>query len=137
MEKVKVKVMIEKSSYGFSAYMSEGSDALSYGIIGEGKTVAETIADFNDAYEDMKEYYASEGKDFTEAEFEFYFDTASFIQYFGYAFSLAGLERITGINQKQLGHYVSGYRKPSPKTVKKIEEGVRNFTKDLSMVHFA
>ena len=83
------------------------------------------------------EYYASEGKDFTVAEFEFYFDTASFIQYFGYAFSLAGLERITGINQKQLGHYVSGYRKPSPKTVKKIEEGVRNFTKDLSMVHFA
>lgn len=137
MEKVKVKVMIEKSSYGYSAYMADGSDALSYGIIGEGKTVQETIVDFKDAYEDMKKYYASEGKDFTEAEFEFYFDTASFIQYFGYAFSLAGLERITGINQKQLGHYVSGYRKPSPKTVKKIEEGVRNFTKDLSMVHFA
>lgn len=133
----KVKVIIEKSSYGYSAYMAEGADNLTYGIIGEGKTVEATIADFKDAYEDMKEYYASIGKQFTEVEFEFYYDTASFIQYYSFAFTLAGLERITGINQKQLGHYASGYRKPSPKTIKKIEEGVKKFTAELSSLHFA
>ncbi len=131
-----VKVIIEKSSYGFSAYMDSGDERLDYGILGEGKTAKEAKADFMDAYEDMKEYYESEGKAFTEAEFEFYFDTASFIQYYAYAFSLAGLERITGINQKQLGHYVSGFRKPSPKTVKKIEDGIKKFTQELSAVHF-
>ncbi len=132
----KVKVIVEKSSYGFSAYMDSGDEKLDYGIFGEGKTAQEAITDFKDAYEDMREYYESEGKPFTEAEFDFYFDAASFIQYYAYAFSLAGLERITGINQKQLGHYVSGFRKPSPKTVKKIEDGIRKFTKELSSVHF-
>ncbi len=132
----KVKVVIEKSSYGFSAYMDSGDEKLDYGILGEGKTVKDAIADFKDAYEDMKEYYEAEGKQFVEAEFEFYFDTASFIQYYAFAFSLAGLERITGINQKQLGHYVSGFRKPSPKTVKKIEDGVRKFSQELTAVRF-
>ncbi len=132
----KVKVVVEKSSYGFSAYMDSGDEKLDYGIIGEGKTAQEAVADFKDAYEDMKEYYESEGKVFIEAEFEFYFDAASFIQYYAYAFSLAGLQRITGINQKQLGHYVSGFRKPSTKTVKKIEDSIKKFTKELSAVHF-
>ena len=136
MEKVQVKVIIEKSSYGFSAYMDSGSEVLDYGCIGEGKTVEETVADFKDSYEEIKEYILAKGEAFTEAEFEFFYDVASFIQHYAYAFSLAGLERITGINQKQVGHYVSGYRRPSPKTVKKIEEGVRRFSKELSAVHF-
>ncbi len=131
-----VKVIIEKSSYGFSAYMGSGDEKLDYGILGEGKTAKDAIEDFKDAYEDMKEYYRSVDKPFVEAEFEFYFDTASFIQYYAYAFSLAGLERITGVNQKQLGHYLSGLRKPSAKTVRKIEDGIKKFTQELSAVHF-
>ena len=51
----KVKVFIEKSSYGFSAYMDDAP--LNYGIIGEGKTVDETIHDFNEAYAGMRDYY--------------------------------------------------------------------------------
>ena len=131
-----VKVIIEKSVYGFSAYMDSGDENLSYGLLGEGKTVKETIRDFQDAYEDMKEYYTSVGKPFVEAEFEFFYDTASFIQYFSKAFSIAGLGRITGINQKQLGHYVSGYRKPSKKTVEKFEKGIHAFCAELSAARF-
>lgn len=135
MKKKTVKVKIEKGGDGsYSAY-TEMKD-LPYGLIGEGKTVKEVLEDFRSAYDDMRIAYEESNEVFPEADFIFYYDAASFLQYYSSAFSLAGLERITGINQKQLGHYISGYRKPSPKTVHKLETGIRNFCKELSALRF-
>jgi len=131
-----VKVNIEKAECGYSAYMTEKADILGYSVIGEGRTVHEAIEDFNDSYREIREYCMSHGEAFKEANFTFYYDTASFIQYFAGIFSLSGLERITGINQKQLGHYLSGFRRPSPKTAEKVEKSVRRFTEELSAIHF-
>lgn len=131
----KVKVFIEMSSYGYSAYMDD--TPLDYSCIGEGKTVEETIEDFNAAYREMREFYESIGKNFEEVEYEFYYDTASFLQYFGKTFSLAGLEAITGVNQTQLGHYLHGRRKPTRKTIDKIQQGVERFAQELTRVRFA
>jgi len=50
-----IKVYIEIADNGYSAYMEKND--LNYGLIGEGKTVRETIADFMDAYAEMREYY--------------------------------------------------------------------------------
>ena len=130
----KIKVFIEKSDYGFSAYMDD--TPLNYSCIGEGKTVEETIADFRKAYDGMRNYFREQGKPFEEIEYEFFYDTASFLDEFSKAFSLAGLERITGVSQAQLGHYLHGRRKPSASTVAKIQEGVRQFAKDLTAVRF-
>lgn len=129
-----VKVYIEKSDYGYSAYMDD--TPLDYSCLGEGKTVEETIADFKSAYAEMKEHYAKNGKRFEEVKCEYYYDTASFLQEFAPAFSLAGLERITGVNQTMLGHYLHGRRKPSRKTIAKIEKGVNEFARELSTLHF-
>ena len=123
------------SEYGYSAYMDD--TPLDYGCIGEGKTVEETIADFQSAYDEMREHYKEEGKVFEEVELEFFYDTASFLQAFVKAFSLAGLERITGVNQTQLGHYLHGRSKPSRKTIQRIEKGVHDFAKDLSAIRFS
>ena len=131
----KVKVFIEQSTYGYSAYMDD--TPLDYSCIGEGKTVEETIEDFNAAYREIREYYESIGKYFEEVEYEFYYDTASFLQYFGKTFSLAGLEVITGVNQTQLGHYLHGRRKPTRKTIDKIQHGVERFAQELTRVRFA
>ena len=130
-----VKVYIEKSQYGYSAYMDD--TPLDYSCLGEGKTVEETINDFNNAYNEMREYYAKEGKSFEEIRYEFYYDAASFLQEYAPSFSLAGLERITGVNQTMLGHYLHGRRKPSKKTIEKIEKGVNDFARELSSLHFA
>lgn len=129
-----IRVILENSSYGYSAYMDD--DTLSYGCIGEGKTIDETIADFYDAYSEMKEYYASVNKYFEEVEFEFYYDIASFLEKYYKKFSLAGLEQITGVNQTQLGHYLHGRRKPSKKTIAKIQKGVEAFAKELTELKF-
>ena len=118
----------------FSIYIEDKS--YPYGVIGTGPTVREAIEDFRAGYAEMKDYIESTGGRFEEAGFEFKYDVPSFLQEYAYAFSLAGLERITSINQKQLGHYISGYRKPSEKTVRKIESGIQSFCAQLSTVRF-
>lgn len=130
-----VKVFIEKGVDEYSAYMDD--TPLSYSCIGTGATVEETIEDFKRGYAEMRDYYKRVGKEFEEIEYSFYYDIPSFLQEYAYAFTLAGLERITGVNQKQLGHYISGYRKPSPKTVKRIEEGIHKFSDQLGAVRFS
>ena len=131
----KIKVFIEPSQYGYSAYMDDND--LDYGLIGEGKTVQETIKDFDLSYDGMREYYKEIGKPFEEIEYEFFYDTESFLAAYGKTFSLAGLSIITGINQAQLGHYLHGRRKPTRKTIDKIQKGVEKFARELTAVRFA
>ena len=131
----KIKVFIEPSQYGYSAYMEDND--LDYGLIGEGKTVQETIHDFNLSYDGMRDYYQKIGKHFEEIEYEFFYDTESFLAAYSKTFSLAGLEIITGVNQTQLGHYLHGRRKPTRKTIDKIQQGVARFAKELTAIRFA
>ena len=131
----KVKAIIERAGDGnYSVYMD--ADNISYLITGTGTTAAEAIASFKENYEDMKRYYAEEGKEFEELDFDYQYDMASFLSYFSKAFSLAGLSRITGINQGQLSHYVTGHRVPSARTKEKIQKSIHSFASDLSQVSF-
>lgn len=131
----KVKAIIERAGDGnYSVYMD--ADDLDYLVTGTGKTAEEAIQCFKNGYEDMKNYYAEEGKEFVEVEFEYEYDMASFLSYFSKAFSLAGLSRITGINQGQLSHYVTGHRIPSARTKEKMQESIHSFAKDLAEVNF-
>ena len=118
-------------------HLLEPMKAIVRRLIDEGKTVQEAIADFNDSYEEIKSYYLQEGLPFQETSFEFYYDVASFLSEYCKAFSLAGLERITGISQAQLGHFLHGRRKPSQKTIHKIQEGVERFAGELTALKFA
>ncbi len=133
---MKVKVIIERGIDGtFDANM-EFLKNVPFGLLGQGSTVAETIADFHNSYAEIRTMYAAEGMLCPVLEFEFTYDVPSFLQYYAYAFTLAGLERITGVNQKQLGHYINGVRKPSEKTARKIEERIHAFGKEISSVSF-
>lgn len=133
---MKATAVIERGSDGtYGVYIE--SDNVPFGVLGEGKTVAEATADFNNSLEEMRAYYAEEGKEFpADLEFEFKYDTASFLQQYAYAFTLAGLERITGINQRQLSHYINGVRKPSEATTHKIEERLHQFGAEITSVRF-
>lgn len=135
MNNSKVKVFIEIAEKGYSAYMDDSP--LDYGCIGEGATVEETIANFKNCYDEMKKHYAEEGKPFTEAEFEFYYDTASFLSEYAGIFSLSGLEKITGVSQAQLGHYLHGRRRPSRKTIDRIQSGIDRFASELTAIKFS
>jgi predicted RNase H-like HicB family nuclease len=132
---MRVTVIIEQSSYGrYSAYISD--ERIKFGVLGEGNTAEETIEDFKIGYEDMKETYLNEGKEFPELEFDFKYDTASFLSSYSKVMSLAGLSRITGLNQGLLSHYVTGRKKPRKETISKIKHSVNEFGRKLSQVDF-
>lgn len=133
---MKAIAVIERGPDGTYGVFIE-SNNMPFGAIGDGKTVAEAIADFNNSVDEMRSLYAEEGKEFPQnLEFEFKYDTASFLQQYAYAFTLAGLERITGINQRQLSHYINGVRKPSDKTIQKIEDRLHKFGTEILSVRF-
>lgn len=131
-----ITALIERGEDGKYSIFIENKD-FPYGIIGTGATVQTAMEDFEEGLQEMKEYVESTGSSFPEISISFKYDIPSFLQEYSYAFSLAGLERITGVNQKQLGHYISGYRKPSPRTAKKIESKIHAFARELTAVRFA
>ena len=131
----KVKAFIERGNDGsYGVYVDLKDNTLNYGIIGEGSSVQEAIEDFNIGYLEMKELHQEQGLRFVEAEFEFHYDTASFLEFYTTYFSLAGLSRLTGIHQGQLSHYTTGRRNPSNRTIEKIDSSVHSFAQRLSKV---
>lgn len=132
----KVKAIIERAGDGtYSVYMDDNT--LPYLVTGTGATAAEALATFQGGYEDTRRYFAAEGMEFEEVEFDYCYDMASFLSYYSKVLSLAGLSRLTGVNEQQLSHYVTGRRRPSERTVRKIEDAVHRLGADLSSVRFA
>ena len=138
METIKVKAFVERSKNGtYSVYMDHNENRLNYGVIGEGKSAEDAIKDFFCCYADIKQSFEEDGESFTEVEFNIEYDIASFLNYYSNILTLSGLETITGINQRQLGHYVQGRTRPSPNTVRKIEHSLHNLSAELGQVRFS
>ncbi|MDR1883163.1 MAG: DNA-binding protein [Prevotella sp.] len=132
----KVNAIIERGSDGtYGIYIDLNENKLSYAILGDGTTVDDAKADFYNSYEEMKQLYKDENKQFEEVEFVFEYDVVSFLESYSKIFSKPALEKITGINQKQFFHYQSG-KKPRKETVLKIQKGLQQLGKELSQVHF-
>jgi len=133
-----VKAFIERGKNGnFFVYIDLEDNILNYGIFGEGGSVKEAIEDFFASYKEMEEFHNEQGKNFVRAEFEIKYDIASFLNYYSGKLSLAGLEKITGINQRQLSHYVNGINRPSRQTIKKINNSLHSFATELSQIHLS
>jgi hypothetical protein len=83
------------------------------------------------AIEDKHEYPA-----FLDEEFEvvYKFDTQSLLEYYFGILSLSALEKLTGINRKQLWSYSAGRSKPRPAQTKKIELALHNLGKELTSI---
>jgi hypothetical protein len=133
----KVKAFIERGRDGtYGVYVDLEDNKLNYGVIGDGASVQEAIEDFKAGYIEMKELHEKEGLPFVEAEFEFHYDTASFMDYYTTFFSIAGLSRMTGIHQGQLSHYVNGHRNPSRRTIQRIDNAIHQFAQNLNRIQF-
>jgi hypothetical protein len=71
--------------------------------------------------------------DFLNEDFEivYKFDTESLLEYYSGILSLSGLEKITGIHQKQLWSYLHRKSKPRKAQVEKIEKGLKALGSEL------
>jgi len=124
-------IKIEKGTDQYGAW-AEGIP----GIYGAGDTVKEVKENILEAITLYKKY----NEDIPEAlkgnyEIKWEFDTASYLEYISVIFTKSGLEKITGINQKQLGHYSTGLKKPRKTQIEKIDTGIHKFMDDLMQIH--
>lgn len=62
------------------------------------------------------------------------FDAVSILNYYRGIFTNAALERITGINQRQIQHYASGMKRPRALQLKKIETAFHTLGLELIAV---
>ena len=127
---MEIKIIIEKSKDHFSAY-AENIE----GIYGAGASIKEVKQSIEDAINIYKDYNdkipAVLKKDY---KLVFVFDTQSFLEYYGNIFTRAALSRLTGINEKQLGHYIQGLHKPRKDKAEKIEKALHGLGQELLSV---
>lgn len=57
-------------------------------------------------------------------ELEFELNIQALLHYFEGILTRSALARVTGINERQLGHYATGHRKPRPAQRTKIIDGI-------------
>ena len=132
---MKVKVIVERGSDNrYSAYMDYYD--VDFALAGFGTTAQEAINDFYESYKEEKIMCTKDGKICPELEFDIHYDVCSFLDYYSGILSKSGLEKVTGINQKQLWHYSSGKRHPKPETARRIQERLHSFADDLRQVQF-
>lgn len=61
-----------------------------------------------------------------------HYDTRSLLLNYGNLLSLSGLERLTGIHQKQLWAYMHGRSKPRKQQKERIEKALHRFAHELA-----
>jgi hypothetical protein len=69
-----------------------------------------------------------------EYQVVYQFDVRAFLNYYQGTLSFAGLQKITGINQKQLANYAAGRSHPRREQAKKIQDGLHRLGEELSTV---
>ena len=125
----KIIMIIEKSKDFFDAY-SDNCD----GIYAAGEDIEAVKADTMEAIRLIKKNLPEERwpeqikGDF---EIEWKFDVPSFLEYYGGIMSLAGMEKMTGINQKQLSNYLNHRAVPRRKQADRIITGMHKFAREL------
>ncbi|WP_138476762.1 type II toxin-antitoxin system HicB family antitoxin [Dyadobacter bucti] len=124
-----IRVVIGRSTDNYGAYAEDVP-----GIWGGGNSVAEARQSILDAIQLIKEYNKDENIPAVlkeEYQIVWKMDVESLIAYYKGIFTSAALERITGINQRQLSHYATGLKKPRPNQRKKIEEALHSLGSEL------
>ena len=130
-----VHATIESLENGYSAYINDVD-----GIVATGSSIQEIETNLLEAIVDYVETCRSLSCEVPEAllgdyRVEFNMDVKSLLTLYAGIFTKAGLERLTGINQKQLWHYANGGSSPRRAQVQKIENGLHRLGKELLAIH--
>lgn len=130
MEKIIMNICASSDSFG--AY-SENCD----GIYAAGNTIEECKKDVITAIELIKKNLPEEQwPEQIRGEYRlvWHYDVQSLLLYYGTMLSLSGLERVTGIHQKQLWAYMHGRSRPRKQQKERIEESLHRFADELADV---
>jgi hypothetical protein len=119
--KKKIKIIVEKTKTGFSAYSEN------YPIFTTSRTIPELI---NKALEATQLNFEEE-YEITHENLKFEIDFAQFFKYYKVLNSKFLAEKI-GMNPTLLSQYVQGHKKPSENQTEKILSGIHQIGQELS-----
>ncbi len=125
--KLIISISASKDSFGAFAENCEG-------IYASGESVTEVKQDVLEAIRIYKEItpvqdWARPIKE--NWPIEWHYDVQSLLLYYQGIFTKSALERMTGINQKQLWNYANGISKPRKQAKEKIERALHNLGHEL------
>lgn len=126
-----VTVVVTYSGNNFGAYVP-----LLPGCVATGDSPSEMMDNIKEAINFHLEGSFADNNPIDEVfkkpfELVFEFEVIGILNYFKGIFTNAALEKMTGINQKQLQHYASGLKKPRPEQALKIERALHNLGNHL------
>ena len=130
-----IEAIIERAKDGtFTVYCKDEI------FSGAGETIQAAKKDMARQMQFYRETAIDEGfkyPAFLDEEYEIHYtvDAPSLMAYYVNSgiFSLAGLEKVTGVNQKQLWSYLNG-TKPRKAQADRIRSGLRSLNEDLSAI---
>jgi hypothetical protein len=118
----KIKVIVEKTNTGFSAYCE------SLSVFTEAPSVNQL---YDALIEALNFHYEEDGITITKEVLNLNFDFRTFFQNYKAINARFLAERI-GMNQSLLAQYTSGVKTPSEKQLKKIVEGIHSIGEELN-----
>lgn len=130
----KVLVEIEYTGNNFCAYAPELPGCVSTGDTPESikKNIQEAIAFHIKGSLEDDDPIPKKFKNPYRLTFKF--DAESLLKNYEGIFSKSALERLTGINQRQLSHYATGLKKPRASQKEKIESALHKLGEELLAV---
>ena len=131
---ITLHAVIEKAEHNYGAYLEEinGVGGIGNTLDEVKKSLQEGLIILKEACEDFGDPVPQELQG--EYQIVFRMDTQSFLQMYCKIFTKSALERLTGINQKQLWHYAKGLTKPRPAQIKKIEDALHRLGEEMLSV---
>ncbi|MDR2120345.1 MAG: type II toxin-antitoxin system HicB family antitoxin [Tannerella sp.] len=126
--------LIEKGKDGtFGIFTPE----IGHTIIGEGKTVEEAKADFENSVREMKLSYTENGREIPDElkniQFVYKYDIASMFDYYDWI-NVSRFAEKAGINPSLMRQYRMGKKYISEKQAGKIEETLHNLGNELAAI---
>ncbi len=131
-----IRIILEKTNTGYSAYASDESGIYTTGESFEDikenlKEVVEMLADYK---EENKKH--DEAQQLRKAKLEFFLDVEQFFEHFS-MINKSAFAQYIGMNESQLRKLSKGIVPVSDQKALQIQTGLHNLAKDLRAVHFA
>jgi hypothetical protein len=131
----RLKVIVCKAGNSVSAHI-EGID----GFIIARNSVLQLKKDLSDSLKfHIEGLYEEEREPWMENEYSFEYvfqDIPSLVEAYNGVLNQSSLARISGINTGQMRQYASGVKRPTKRTLQRIEFGLKMYARELQSVSF-
>lgn len=123
---MKIKMIVEKTRTGFSAYSEK------FPVYTVGASLEELKLNMIEA---LNLYFEDSGKVIKEEDLKIKLDLPQFFEFYK-VINVKALSERLGMNQSLLAQYVKGIKKPSLAQTKRILNGIQQVGRELSEIHF-